>query len=284
MDIGYYNIYQHTQNLGFRKTNSTPKNNVEITTNWSSTKVTKPENKTNQDNAIIKIAFLSKNNTNALSDNVLKIAENKKILKDIGCTPLTGVAESGFGKAKSISENLKNTLKGFYTELNSILQDEKLSETEKKEKIKLLEAKQEAVIKEANTKILALLKITDTLLRIAPTIIQLKEQGLDTKEMTDSLTELVNKVDSQPTKFNNSKDIDEVKELGNDKIKNLFGNNTEKMFKEEIDKYKAKENELKTKLNNKEISNEERKKLETELKAYTIIRELYEIFNKELKK
>ena len=79
--------------------------------------------------------------------------------------------------------------------------------------MKLLEAKRDAVLKEANENILAVVKITDAFLDIAPMFLQLKSMGVETNEIVATLSDLISSINDSPSNFKQAKDLNELKDL-----------------------------------------------------------------------
>ncbi len=280
MRLSLKNISSDSINGNYITQNYQEKTNISDTnTNWNSKTVTNPNKK---DNVSIKINFLKNNEVSMFSTSLDDIGNNKKVLKDIGCSSLANLADKAISKVDNINNSVQYALSGFESELNTILNDTTLTSDEKKSKVKLLEAKRDAVLKEANEKILAVVKITDAFLDIAPMFLQLKSMGVETNEIVTTLSDLISNINDSPSNFKQAKDLNELKDLKKDKQKNLFGNNSLDKLKNKADSYKEKEKEIKEKLSNKNINKEEKEKLQCQLQLNKEMHRLFESLYKQL--
>ena len=280
MRLSLKNISSDSINGNYITQNYQEKTNISDTnTNWNSKTVTNPNKK---DNVSIKINFLKNNELSMFSTSLDDIGNNKKVLKDIGCSSLANLADKAISKVDNINNSVQYALSGFESELNTILNDTTLTSDEKKSKVKLLEAKRDAVLKEANEKILAVVKITDAFLDIAPMFLQLKSMGVETNEIVTTLSDLISNINDSPSNFKQAKDLNELKDLKKDKQKNLFGNNSLDKLKNKADSYKEKEKEIKEKLSNKNINKEEKEKLQCQLQLNKEMHRLFESLYKQL--
>lgn len=280
MGLSFKNISSNSISGNYVAQNYHEKSNISDTnTNWNSKTVTNPNKK---DNVSIKINFLKNNEVSMFSTSLDDIGNNKKVLKDIGCSSLANLADKAISKVDNINNSVQYALSGFESELNTILNDTTLTSDEKKSKVKLLEAKRDAVLKEANEKILAVVKITDAFLDIAPMFLQLKSMGVETNEIVTTLSDLISNINDSPSNFKQAKDLNELKDLKKDKQKNLFGNNSLDKLKNKADSYKEKEKEIKEKLSNKNINKEEKEKLQCQLQLNKEMHRLFESLYKQL--
>ncbi len=210
------------------------------------------------------------------------IAQNEKSLGDIGCVALKSVASKAKNKLSNINQSALSALKRLSGDLNGILNDKKLSEEEKESKIKMIMAKKDAIIAEAEAKADALLKISDMLSTLVPVFLDLKAMGINTNEITEALTGMIDSINVAPSNLNDAKNPDDVKKLSKENLKNIFGNNSQNFVQKNIQKFDSKIDKLKEKLANKDLSNQEKTQAQSELKAYKKLRNFFEGFLKQV--
>lgn len=209
------------------------------------------------------------------------IANTERQLKEIGCTALKNVAATASGKGKGISRGLESAILGYEKEINSIIKDKSLSDSEKASKIKLVNAKKAASIKEAEAKMNAMLSIADTLTRIAPMFLKLKELGVNTEEFTRPIIELIQGINTASPSFKNAKSPQEVTQQSKLNMQNLFGKDSKKAFEKNISEFDKKERAAQEKLKDKSTSPKDKEAAQTEIKVLKEMKLMFAMVSKQ---
>ena len=106
---------------------------------------------------------MANNNIQILQDKLDPIAKNYKALKDVGAHSVTGLALNAMMKGNNILKSTSRQISRYSDEINSILNNNGLSDEAIEKKIKQIEAKIEAATKEASAKLDILNMLSDKL-------------------------------------------------------------------------------------------------------------------------
>lgn len=172
----------------------------------------------------------------ALCEVHASIVNVESTLKDMGAPALRGAANTISTKSKAVVNGVANALNGYDKEITGIAKDESLTESEKKSKIELLEAKKSAMIKEGDMKLAILEKLSNALLDMLPMFEMLKLMGADTNSLTNTIKQLVQNIDSSPSSLKSVKNTVELKKTSDSNMKNIFGKNSNEDMKKYINK------------------------------------------------
>lgn len=172
----------------------------------------------------------------ALCEVHASIVNVESTLKDMGAPALRGPANTISTKSKAVVNGVANAINGYDKEIAGIAKDESLTESEKKSKIELLEAKKSAMIKEGDMKLAILEKLSNALLDMLPMFEMLKLMGADTSSLTNTIKQLVQNIDSSPSSLKSVKNMDELKKASATNMKNIFGKNSNEDMKKYINK------------------------------------------------
>ncbi len=222
------------------------------------------------------------NYMSAIYDTVTQMAMNEASIKQVGCTALQPAARSCTNKATAIAANIGNSLKSLDAEIQQISQNKNLSQEEIESKIALINAKKEALIEEGEAKINAIGKLSDAVLNLIGPVMQLKGTGADISVMTEMITELLGSINTSSSSLSDAKNVDEVKKMSENNMKNIFGSDKDTMSAKYINELDKRIDEAKKKLKSKDIDAQEKEKLKTEIEVYTIQKKCFKDLFKNL--
>lgn len=205
-----------------------------------------------------------------------KMINNTDILSKLNANELTSVALSASSKANSIISSLKSAINGYASEIADIMNNPFLSDSEKKSKIKLIEDKIQAAAMEANTKIMDLYLISETMVSLSSTVAALKGTGFDVSAFTSVLKQALATVNTKPSDFSEATNKSELFDIADNNEKMFFGNNALQTMKTQADKADKKLKENEELLKRDDLTKEERKRIQSEIVLYKTEKKLFE--------
>lgn len=203
-----------------------------------------------------------------LSKQLRNIFIVKGVLHQNGGTALEPMAEKLCSKGQALVRNSIAAIDGLNEELKALQNNKELSPSEIESKTKLIQAKIEAVEKEAGAKI----GILDTLASALPSLIgmvkEMQENGIPLDTLTEIFDKITENMSSAPSNLKGAENSDDLNKLLQNNMKNLLGSDsTEKT--EALTKDLDKKTEVaQDKLKNPDLSKEEKDKAKIELKIF----------------
>ena len=207
-------------------------------------------------------------NMDVMLNSLNRIKMNEDAIKKIGCPALLPLASSCKNKGMAVINGVNVSLKSLNTELNKIMHNQNLSQEEIEEKIALINAKQEAIIKEAETKIETIEKISDLVSNLVGPFMQLKGSGIDTNTLTEMIKNLLGSINTAPSSLSDAKNAEDVEKLSKKNIKNIFGEKPDDLASKYTTELDKKIDKAQQKLNNQETKPEEKNMLKIEISVY----------------
>lgn len=203
-----------------------------------------------------------------------KTAMNAKTLKEAGATALTPSAEKITNKCGNIIKNVARGINALYKELSDLMKDKSLSPDEITKKKEIIEAKIQATIKEAQTKMSVLLKLSDALIEFMPLVEQMKKAHMPASKLTEFVDKMINGIDVSNSSFNGAESAKDVQKISQKNMKNILGENSDKMLKETEKDTEKNVKELEAKLKDEKTPEGEKEKIKIQLEFFKIQKNL----------
>jgi len=210
-----------------------------------------------------------------------KLRTNYESLDRMNSRNVVSLASNAICKGNTIHTNLSNMAYKFQEQISRILcSGSSIEEIESK--IKAIENKMNAAAKEANAKMDILTSLSDSLFKLGNIAQDMKNNDLDSYDGVEFIKELIEKLDTNIDNFTDDKDA--VSEKISKDLDNIYGKESRKKLEKKKQEFEEKIDDIKDKLKNPNLSNEEINKLKVLLNLYThrveAITNILDIFNK----
>ena len=203
-----------------------------------------------------------------LADTASKMIDNVNILSKLGANELTTIALKASSNANSIISSLKSSIGNYASQITMIMNNPFLSDSDRENQIKLIEAKIKALVDEGKSKISALFSISEIVVSLSSTVAGLKNTGFDTSSFVADFQKLLSNVNTKPSDLSDVQNTSDISDVIDTNKKTFFGIDSQQTFQKLITESDKKIKENEEKLKKKDILPDERKRLELELVLY----------------
>ena len=203
-----------------------------------------------------------------LADIAQKMTDNVNIASKLNANELTTVIINAASKVHSIIGSVKSTIAGYASQISMLLNNPFLSDDDINRQIKLLEDKIKATVEEAQFKIMTLYSVSEILMALISTFSALGNTGFNTEEITTSLTQVINGINTKPSDFTGAEDKQDLYNIIDENQDNLFSPAAQSKIDETTTKLDDKIKDCETKLKSKQLNKDEEKQLKLELLIY----------------
>jgi len=204
----------------------------------------------------------------ALGEKVEYLAENYKALRDAGARSVTGVALLAQNKGQEVMNNTISKAEGFAYLLNNIINDESLSEDERKEKIEEIENKISAIQQEASAKLDILMTLSDAVFEMHRVTIHLKGSGISASDVMEFMMGMIQGLDANLGEYGGAKSKEDIEKQLAEAMDKAYGKNSTEKLKEKENDLKEKIEKLNEELKKDDITDEQKEKIGLQLEVY----------------
>lgn len=209
------------------------------------------------------------NAADRIYNRISGLRSNYQSLDRMNARNVVSLASNAICKGNSIHTNISNIAYKFQEQISRILCSS-LSQDEIEQKIKAIESKMNAVAKEANAKMDILTSLSDSLFKLGNIATDMKNNDLDSYNGVEFIKKLIEKLDTKTDDFSkiNTDDKNEVNEKILKDLDNIYGKESKKKLEKQKEEFEKIINEIKDKLKNPVLPDEEICKLNTLLELY----------------
>lgn len=210
------------------------------------------------------------NSVDKIYTRIDKLRSNYQSLDRMNARNVVSLASNAICKGNSIHTNISNIAYKFQEQISRILCSN-LSQSEIEEKIRAIESKMNAAAKEANAKMDVLISLSNSLFELGNIAKNMQDNNLDSYDGVEFIKKLIDKLDPKVDDFSktDTDNKDEVDEKILKDLDNIYGKDSQRELEKKKTEFEEKIDEIKDKLKNPNLSNEEINKLNTELELYT---------------
>lgn len=198
----------------------------------------------------------------------------KGVLNKAGASNLEPMADKLIKKGSAIISDSVGVISALGEELKALQNNKDLTPEEIESKQKTIQAKIDAIQKEAGAK----LNILDTLASSLPSMIglakEMQENGISLNVLFEVFDKITEGMSTKPTNFTGANSVDEVTKISQDSLKNILGPDSNDKLKSMDAGLDQKIKDTRKKIDDPQVSPEEKAKAKVELKIYNLQRQL----------